>query len=61
MGGLVPRAGTYPKTEAGVRKVPIEPELLPLLVKRCEGLGRGDHVFPLSHLGRTGQRRFGFT
>lgn len=36
----------YPKTAAGVRKVPIEPELMPLLEKLCAGLERGAYLFP---------------
>jgi integrase len=36
----------YTKTAAGVRKVPIEPGLRPLLAFLCEGLGRDDYLFP---------------
>jgi hypothetical protein len=35
-----------PKTAAGVRFVPIEMELLPLLRDLCAGLGADDYLFP---------------
>jgi hypothetical protein len=35
-----------PARRAGVRKAPIEPELMPLLERLCSGLARDAYLFP---------------